>query len=376
MRFVLLTAAVLAGCRDGDPTPIPDMVMMVLQLNRGGYVSLLVELPRPGSSPTVRMTPGVLSAGPGWAHRMAFSSVEDNWTLDIEDISHEQLHSVSLSGEFEIEAIHRDHAVLSVEDQYVQVSVQDGAMNPLEGSFVAGGMQEWRGPFDGFSIGVVNDRLELLLPRSAGKPIHLLQGVDSILGSWWLRRDHLPEWEQTTFDKNFKQVGVLAAGAGTVDVDGDMTEWRSARALPVDSPSQVSDGVEHWEGARDSSFGVAARVDLENVFLGVRIRDDSLLDSRDQLEILFEDRRIRIPVDVYSGEINGEGWHAVFTPPRHLGVGIEIGIDATVLEQQQALPLIVQYIDYDSDNGPTILGTSAWPDLVSLGVAELAPPLD
>ncbi len=71
-------------------------------------------------------------------------------------------------------------------------------------------------------------------------------------------------------DKNLE-----APKAKDVVVDGDLSEWDMTRSLRIDSQSQITDQLEHWDGAEDCSVNLSAMWDEENLYLAVDIKDDT-----------------------------------------------------------------------------------------------------
>ena len=376
MRFFLLIAALVAltGCEDQEVKRLPDHLMTVARLERGGYVSLLVHLPRPGEQPTIRMTPGIVAAGPGWAS-----------AVHITEPGIDMMRMVqfsTLTGELMVECPVRGNPnILSVDQGGVHVGTAEnrwwmdatrGLVEPATEAAYPGGRQTWRGPREGFSLRLVNSHIELHLPRSEGVGIPILHGVEAVLGSWWLRDVEIPTWEAEHLNALFKEVGGMAVEPGVAVADGDMREWRGDRALAVDSRSQVISGEEYWSGPRDGSFGVAARVAEGTTWLAIRIRDDVLLRGSDRLELSLNNRNIAITIPAEdAGEVSGEGWLATFTRSRMQGIGVEVQLSTPDLSQARVLQTVVRYVDHDPGQGSAILGTSAWPGLVDLGYARL-----
>lgn len=376
MRFILLTTALLgvAGCDQREIRLLPDQLLAVVRLDRGGYVSLMVSLPRPGEQPTIRMTPGIVAAGPGWASAVHISDLgpDASRQLEYRRLTGEPLVSMPLSGTPDVMSIDKDGLYVGVGEHRWRLDAARGVVEPATEVAWPGGRQRWRGPREGFSIRLIDEQIELHLPRSQGVGIPLLYGVEAVLGSWWLTNDEIPVWQGERLNAIFKEVGGLAVEPGSAVADGDMREWRGERALAVDSRSQVITGDDYWSGSRDGSFGVAARVAAGSTWLAIRIRDDDLLRGRDRLELTLGDRSIEIitpPQEQHT--VVGAGWSAHFTDERMQGVGLEVHLETPDLTEARVLPLVVRYIDHDSEQGSTTLGTSAWPSLVELGHARL-----
>ena len=77
-------------------------------------------------------------------------------------------------------------------------------------------------------------------------------------------------------DKNLE-----APWAGDVVIDGDLSEWDTTRMLKIDSQSQIIDQIEHWDGEADCSMEVYAMWDEENLYLAMKIMDDTPLVYRE-----------------------------------------------------------------------------------------------
>lgn len=72
-----------------------------------------------------------------------------------------------------------------------------------------------------------------------------------------------------------------APKAGNVVIDGDLSEWDTTRMLKIDSQSQIIDQIEHWDGEADCSMEVYAMWDEENLYLAMKIMDDTPLVYRE-----------------------------------------------------------------------------------------------
>jgi hypothetical protein len=375
VRFFLLTAALFGAvaCDRQELHHLPDQLLAVARLERGGYVSLMVGLPRPGEQPTIRMTPGIVAAGPGWAGAVHITDPGMPASrLEYRRLTGESLVSLPLSGPPNVLSIDVGGVHVGVGEHRWWLDAERGVVEPATEVAWPGGRQTWRGPREGFSVRLVDEHIELHLPRSEGVGIPILHGVEAVLGSWWLRNSEIPTWEADYLNALFKEVGSLAVEPGSAVADGDMREWRGEHALAVDSHSQVITGDDYWSGPRDGSFGVASRVSEGSTWLAIRIRDDTLLRDADRLELSLGERNINISFPpAGANTIAGDGWSAHFTEERMQGIGMEIHLETPDLTEARVLPLVVRYIDHDPGQGSTTLGTSAWPSLVDLGYARL-----
>lgn len=72
-----------------------------------------------------------------------------------------------------------------------------------------------------------------------------------------------------------------APKAAAVVIDGDLSEWDTSKCLKIDSQSQIIDQIEHWDGAADCSMEVYAMWDEENLYLAMKILDDTPLVYRE-----------------------------------------------------------------------------------------------
>lgn len=66
-----------------------------------------------------------------------------------------------------------------------------------------------------------------------------------------------------------------------IQVDGDTSEWGALR-FHVDTPAEV-EGHGRYRGSEDASFRFDLRQDGENVYLAVRVKDDSFVSSPDKV---------------------------------------------------------------------------------------------
>lgn len=72
-----------------------------------------------------------------------------------------------------------------------------------------------------------------------------------------------------------------APKAGTVVIDGDLSEWDTSRCLKIDDVSQIIDQIEHWDGIEDCSMETYAMWDEENLYFALKILDDTPLVYRE-----------------------------------------------------------------------------------------------
>ena len=72
-----------------------------------------------------------------------------------------------------------------------------------------------------------------------------------------------------------------APKAQNVVIDGDLSEWDTSKCLRIDSQGQIIDQIEHWDGAADCSMEAYAMWDEENLYLAMKIWDDTPLVYRE-----------------------------------------------------------------------------------------------
>ena len=77
-------------------------------------------------------------------------------------------------------------------------------------------------------------------------------------------------------DKNLE-----APKAKDVVIDGDLSEWDISKCLKIDSQGQIIDQIEHWDGVEDCSMEVYAMWDEENIYIAMKILDDTALVYRE-----------------------------------------------------------------------------------------------
>ena len=77
-------------------------------------------------------------------------------------------------------------------------------------------------------------------------------------------------------DKNLE-----APKAKDVVIDGDLSEWDTTKALRIDSENQIIDQIEHWDGEADCSMETYVMWDEENLYIAMKILDDTPLVYRE-----------------------------------------------------------------------------------------------
>jgi len=372
-----LLAAVWLSSSRGEPRlsgPLPDALSVVLARPGGGYESLLVQLTRPGVEPKVRRTPGMVALGPGWARTVSVVHDVDatgaRWNVvEVRDPSGSSApYGLSSEESLGVLSVDRAGLVLNVGGTSRFVAPDGRARTPADVELLPGGRFHFKGPRQGFTLHHEGGALSLLLPKLVeGERVDLGVEAEAVLGSWWIRVADLPAWEQLTIQQLFKQQAAIPTTASVARADGDLQEWRSVRALAVDSEAQVHAGLDYWEGPRDGSFGVAAQASPDAVILAIRVRDDDLLPGRDRVELDLSGRALTIALQDEGGLVEGDGWRAVFDEPAAYGIAFEVEVPL----RSAAVPpiLAVHFVDHDEGQGSSTLATSE--AAAQLGAVEL-----
>lgn len=327
-------------------------------------VSGMVSLPRPGDEPTVYFSPNLVAVGPGWVQQVVSDS--QGMHLRYQDSTGQK--EQSLLGGADVESIGRDGVVLNIGGSH-HVLTPDGTNIPFDGVVEPGGRVQWNGPFDGFEVTQQDDKLVLMLPRSQDLGTPLMGGTERLLGAWWVRGYDLPDWETTLVTESFRKIDTFFPEPGRSRIDGSLQEWTDSQAVPVNNISQVTHGLSHWDGERDSSFSVALRHENGEARLGIRILDDDSQPGVDQLRILHRDQQYVIPVPARGeGVRHGEGWRAVGVRRGMGSLVMEIGLSQMDAVDWSVDPLVISYEDRDGSDPTTTITSAPWPSLLPVAV--------
>lgn len=79
----------------------------------------------------------------------------------------------------------------------------------------------------------------------------------------------------------YTDTNLEAPRANGVVIDGDLGEWDLSRCLRIDHEGQIIDQIEHWDGAADCSMELYAMWDEENLYVAMKILDDTPLVYRE-----------------------------------------------------------------------------------------------
>ncbi len=367
-----LVALLVGGCRQPLPSGgLPDALAAVVSHSDGGLMSVLIELPRPGVDPKVRLAEGALAIDQGWARAWVDGAAEDGRVrCELIDLSGARSRELEVYGDVELHRLDRDGAVVRRSGQLLRLPMNvDQRPAPLATDPGPGGQATHKGPAGGFALRVLDGRLDLRLPRTDGTAWSpLLYEVDHLVGSWWIELASLPPWQRRLVDDRFKQVGVVPGLPGSAVADGRLDEWRGDQALPVDDPSQILFGQEGWHGERDASFGVAARHGPDGFVLAVRVRDDFVVPGEDQLILRTSADELVIPLQGRREELDLGAARVVLADRRGWDQGLEIELHGIELSE-----LVVQLLDADPQQAPTLLATAPYPGLLARGALILEP---
>lgn len=70
-------------------------------------------------------------------------------------------------------------------------------------------------------------------------------------------------------------VKLEAPRAGDVVIDGDLGEWDTTKCVKINAQNQIIDQIEHWDGEADCSMEAYAMWDEENLYVAMKILDDT-----------------------------------------------------------------------------------------------------
>ncbi len=197
------------------------------------------------------------------------------------------------------------------------------------------------GPGAGFELSLQDGALKLKLPFTEGEPATLLEHVTRLIGVHWVHEGWLPQ--DPMLDQAYRGRAQIVAQARDVAADGDLGDWSDAEPLVVDAPWQVEAGADHWGGASDASFSIAAArqkhsgasrggASGEACFAG-RVRDDAWT-ADDVVVLRIGDAELR----------------AVPLPDSAFSRTFEVCAEVPAGE----LPFVAAYVDHDADGTTTL----------------------
>lgn len=372
----LILALSLAGCQHGvsgsySVSHLPEWVVTTVRFNDGGHGTAMVSLGDPRSPPELRYAPGLvvfdgerllkLETAP----RMVGESVVHD--LGIRDFANGSKLVLPLGDES------ANVEVVTIQDGKIQVALDGGVAwfdaftGAREGPQPEGLALTHFGPGKGFELVTrADDVVSLRLPL-ADEGLPLFKGVSEVVALAWIRPDMATDRALAEADRLYKAVmPVYPVGEAAV-ADGDLEEWRGARALAVDNAPCVLVGIEDWSGDRDGSFGIAARVSNGRLVLALRVRDDALMFGKDRIEVEMDGQVWSVPMQTAGLMTEQDGLRGGFTEAVDFGMGLELSMPLPPRpDEHTPLPLVVRYIDEDPDETPTTLATA--PSMRALAV--------
>ncbi len=384
--------ALTASCEAPQRMALPVMVNVVVRLEDGAYASMLVDLETPGTRPSLRVAPGLLSYDGQRLFRLeprtrATSEGLLIHELEVRDLLRGAAFSVQLQppanpGErLEVVHLRQREALIRVRDAggtvaWWEVGLYSGELERIPQASAVERFERF-GPARGFAVYRREDRVVLALPHGEqGEGLPLLDHVDGVVAVGWIAEEHFSRSGADVLDRRFKMSGSVTAMAQPATPDGDLREWSHDRALSVGTASHVESGLGSWSGARDASFALAARLTPQRLCVAVRIRDDAILPEQDRLVIVTALRRFEIPVPPRPGKVQRDGLEGAFTDQASFGVGLELCLaPETWTVEEGNIPFRVLFEDHDPDQEPTLMASAPdipWPTLAGVRLPRRA----
>lgn len=114
----------------------------------------------------------------------------------------------------------------------------------------------------------------------------------------------------------YSEKNLEAPKAGEVVIDGELSEWDTSRCLRIDSDNQIVDQIEHWDGEADCSVEVYAMWDEENLYIAMKVMDDTPLVYRegfplDELDAVILFLSTNPDADPQRSEYEATDWRLV-----------------------------------------------------------------
>lgn len=79
----------------------------------------------------------------------------------------------------------------------------------------------------------------------------------------------------------YSEKNLEAPKAADVTIDGDLSEWDTGKSLLINTENQIIDQIEHWDGEEDCAMELSAMWDEENLYIAMKISDDTPLVYRE-----------------------------------------------------------------------------------------------
>jgi hypothetical protein len=214
----------------------------------------------------------------------------------------------------------------------------------------------------------------LALPHEReGGDLALLDQVDHVVTVRWIAEQVVPAERLDPLQARFRSAGSVVARAQECEIDGDLSEWSEDEALAVGGAGNLERGVSHWQGARDASFALAARLAPHALCVAIRLRDDRLLTGEDLLVLDTRVARFDLPLPAAPGIVERAGLRAAFTDRAPFGTGVELRLEpGTWTVEDGNVPLRVLF--HDQDPGEAVAVLASAPDLPWAALAGVRLP--
>ena len=107
-----------------------------------------------------------------------------------------------------------------------------------------------------------------------------------------------------------------APKAENIVIDGDLSEWDTSKSLIINTENQIIDQIEHWDGEEDCSMELSAMWDEENLYIAMKIYDDTPLVYRegfplDELDAIILFLSTNPDADPERAEYEATDWRLV-----------------------------------------------------------------
>jgi len=360
----------LLGCQHGvsggySSSHLPEWVSATVRFKDGGHGSAMITLGDPRSPPELRYAPGLLVFDGEHLLKVERSTTAND--IGVRDLALANPAVAWLgaeSADVTVRAVHKGQLQVELGAELAWFDARTGKRSPPPSDVLE---THHFGPGQGFELVTREDDVVSLKLPMAEKGLPLFQDVEAVVSLSWITPDDASQEALKAADKIYKAVMPVYPVGEHAAADGNLDEWRSARALAVDNAPCVLTGHDGWSGVLDGSFGVAARVSEGRLVLALRIRDDTLVNGDDAIEVELDGRTWTVPVQA-AGPIEGiADLSGAFTPAVDFGTGLELSLPLPPRpDEHTPLPLVVRYLDSDPGETTTTLATA--PSMRALAV--------
>lgn len=114
----------------------------------------------------------------------------------------------------------------------------------------------------------------------------------------------------------YSENNLEAPKAADVTIDGDLSEWDTSKSLIINTENQIIDQIEHWDGEADCAMELSAMWDEENLYIAMKISDDTPLVYRegfplDELDAIILFLSTNPDADPERSEYEATDWRLV-----------------------------------------------------------------